>query len=50
MTLRVQTVLECGNGSGDEARFNEWRARVTLTTSNGAANVETVDTMRVNLP
>lgn len=49
-TLRVQTVLECGNGSGDASRFNEWRGRVTLTTGNDAHNLETVDTMRVNLP
>jgi hypothetical protein len=47
--LRVQTTLTCANGEGDASRFNEWKGRVTLTTS-GAQSVETVDTMRVNLP
>ncbi len=47
--LRVQTTLTCGNGDGDAPRFNEWKGRVTLTAGT-AQTVETVDTMRVNLP
>jgi hypothetical protein len=48
--VRVQTTLTCGNGSGDEPRFNDWRGRVTLTTTRGAHVIETADTMRVNIP
>jgi hypothetical protein len=48
-TVRVQTTLTCANGEGDASRFNEWKGRVTLTTG-AAQTVETVDTMRVNLP
>lgn len=47
--LRVQTTLTCANGEGDASRFNEWKGRVTLT-AGAAHTVETVDTMRVNLP
>jgi hypothetical protein len=48
--LRVQTTLTCGNAGGDEYRFNDWRGRVTLTTPGGAHTIETVDTLRVNIP
>jgi hypothetical protein len=48
--LRVQTTLTCGNAGGDEYRFNDWRGRVTLTTPDGAHAIETVDTLRVNIP
>ena len=48
--LRVQTTLNCANGTGDAPRFNEWRGRVTLTGGGTAQTIETADTMRVNLP
>jgi hypothetical protein len=47
--LRVQTTLTCDNGDGDASRYNEWKGRLTLTTTT-AQTIETVDTLRVNLP
>lgn len=49
-TLRLQTSLVCSNGTGDEPRFNEWSARVTLATAMGAVTLESVDRLRVNIP
>jgi hypothetical protein len=48
--LRIDTTLLCGNGVGDEARFNEWSGRLTLTTSSGLVTLETADRLRVNIP
>lgn len=50
MTLRIETTLLCGNGAGDEGRFNVWSGKLTLATSSGAVILETVDTLRVNIP
>jgi hypothetical protein len=50
VTLRVDTTLLCGNGAGDEARFNEWSGRLTLATSSGLVTLETADRLRVNIP
>jgi hypothetical protein len=49
-TLQVGTVLICNNGPGDPGRFNEWKGRVTFTTSAGVFTVETADRLRVNIP
>jgi Tfp pilus assembly protein PilF len=49
-TLQVSTVLICNNGPGDPGRFNEWKGRVTFTTSAGVFTVETADRLRVNIP
>ena len=49
-TLHVQTSLTCNNGLDDAPRFNEWRGRVTLATSVGAAALVTIDLLRVNIP
>jgi hypothetical protein len=49
-TVRLQTSLQCSNGSGDPPRFNEWSGRVVLATPEGAVNLETVDRLRVNIP
>lgn len=48
--LRIDTTLLCGNGVGDEPRFNEWSGRLTLTTSSGLVTLETADRLRVNIP
>ncbi len=50
ITVRVDTSLVCGNGAGDEPRFNEWSGRLTLTTTPGVFSVATADLMRVNIP
>jgi hypothetical protein len=51
-TLRADSSLLCTNGTGGTPRYNEWRARVTLTDVSGA--VLTVTTtgplLRVELP
>jgi hypothetical protein len=49
-TLRLQTTLQCSNGTGDDPRYNEWSGRVTLATGTGAVTLETVDRLRVNIP
>jgi len=49
-TLRVDTTLLCGNGVGDEPRFNEWSGRLTLATTAGLVTLETADRLRVNIP
>jgi hypothetical protein len=49
-TLRLQTTLQCSNGTGGEPRYNEWSGRVTLATGTGAVTLETVDRLRVNIP
>jgi Tetratricopeptide repeat len=49
-TLLVQSSLQCGNGPGDPARYNEWSGRVTLDTSADVFTVETADRLRVNIP
>lgn len=49
VTLRVDSSLLCTNFAGGPARFQEWTARVTLTTSDGVFNLETSDRMRVEL-
>lgn len=50
VTLRIDTTLLCGNGVGDEPRFNEWSGRLTLATSSGLVTLETADRLRVNIP
>jgi hypothetical protein len=50
LSLHVDTTLLCGNGIGDEPRYNDWKARITLSTSNGPVTFETVDRLRVNIP
>jgi hypothetical protein len=50
VTLSVQSSLVCGNGFGDEPRFNEWSGRVTLTTADGVFMIDVGDRMRVNIP
>lgn len=49
-TLRLQTTLQCSNGTGDEPRFNEWSGRLVLATAGAAVTLETVDRLRVNIP
>jgi len=49
VTLRVDSTLLCTNFTGGPARFQEWTARVTLTTSEGVFNLDTSDRMRVEL-
>jgi len=51
-TVRVDTSLLCGNGAGDEPRFNEWSGRltVTLTAAPDVFSLTTADLMRVNIP
>lgn len=49
-TLSVTSTLLCGNGPGDPARFNTWVGRVSVNTSAGVFNVDTIDRMRVDLP
>ncbi len=50
MTLRIDTTLLCGNGAGDEPRFNTWSGNLTLATSSGLVTLQTADTLRVNIP
>jgi hypothetical protein len=50
MILRIETTLLCGNGVGDEGRFNVWSGKLTLATSAGPVTLDTVDTLRVNIP
>ena len=50
VTLRIDTTLLCGNGAGDEARYNVWSGKLTLATSSGLVTLETADTLRVNIP
>jgi hypothetical protein len=50
VTLSLQSSLVCGNGFGDEPRFNEWSGRVTLTTAGGVFMIDVADRMRVNIP
>jgi hypothetical protein len=49
-TLRVNSTLLCGNGTGGESRFNDWSVRVTLATTAGVFVLEAPDRMRVNIP
>ncbi len=49
-TLRVDSSLLCGNGTGGPARSNQWLARLSFTTSAGPFNVETAGRMRIDLP
>ena len=50
-SVQVDSTLLCGNFPGDPARFNEWTAVVSLTTSAGVFNLETREPrLRVNLP
>jgi hypothetical protein len=49
-TVRLNSRIVCGNGSGDAPRFNEWSGAVTLTTSAGLFTLETADRMVINLP
>jgi hypothetical protein len=49
-TLRVDTSLLCGNGTGGPARSNQWLARLSFTTSAGPFHVETTDRLRIELP
>jgi hypothetical protein len=49
-TLRVDSSLLCGNGTGGPARSNQWLARLSFTTSAGPFNVETTDRLRIDLP
>jgi hypothetical protein len=49
-TLRLQTTLQCSNGTGDTPRFSEWSGRLVLATADGAVTLETVDRLRVNIP
>jgi hypothetical protein len=50
IVIRADTTLICANGSGDTPRFNEWMARLTLSTPAGVFTLETVDRLRVNIP
>jgi hypothetical protein len=50
VTLQVTSFLLCGNGPGDEGRFNEWSGSVTLTTPVGVFMIDAADHMRVNIP
>jgi hypothetical protein len=50
VVIRAETTLLCANGSGDAPRFNEWTARLTLSTASGVFTLETVDRLRVNIP
>jgi hypothetical protein len=49
-TIRADTTLICGNGTGDAPRFNEWTGRLTVSTPGGAFTLETIDRLRVNIP
>jgi hypothetical protein len=49
-TLRVDSSLLCGNGTGGPARSNQWLARLSFTTSAGTFDVETSDRLRIDLP
>ena len=49
-TVAVNTFLLCTNGQGDTPRFNEWLARLTISTSAGVFTLETADRLRVNIP
>jgi len=49
-SVQVDSTLLCGNFPGDPARFNEWTALVSLTTTAGVFNLETRERLRVNLP
>ncbi len=49
-TLHVRTTLGCWNDPDGAARYNVWMGRVTLATASGAATVETIDRLRVNIP
>jgi hypothetical protein len=48
--LQVDASITCINDAGNEPRFNTWRGFVSLTTSAGAFNLETANTMRVEVP
>lgn len=50
VTVRLDTLIVCGNGPGDAIRFNEWSGTVTLGTSAGVFTLETQNLMRINLP
>ena len=50
VTLQVTSFLLCGNGPGDEGRFNEWSGHVTFATPAGVFMVDAADRMRVNIP
>jgi hypothetical protein len=50
-TLRVDSHLLCTNGFGGPARYNDWRARITVTDTGGEVlTVSTTDLFRVQLP
>ena len=49
-TLRVETTILCGNGVGDEPRFNVWTGRLTITAGPTSSTLQTVDRLRVNVP
>ena len=50
VTLQIDTTLLCGNGVGDEGRFNVWSGNLTLATSAGLVTLKTADRLRVNIP
>ena len=50
-SVQVDSTLLCNNTAGGPARFNDWSAVVTLTTSAGVFTLQTQeDRLRVNLP
>jgi hypothetical protein len=50
-TLRAESHLLCTNGSGGPERYNDWRARVSITDTSGEVlTVSTTDLFRVVLP
>jgi hypothetical protein len=51
-TVRVESTLLCSNTAGGPPRFNEWSARLILTTEAGAAAAQTspAANMRVVIP
>jgi hypothetical protein len=50
VTVRVDTTLLCTNFTGGPSRFQEWTARLSLSTSEGLFRLETSDRLRVELP
>ena len=50
VTLRVDTTLGCTNDFGNESRYNDWSAEVSLVAAAKIATVRTADRVRVDNP
>lgn len=48
--IQVDASITCINDPGNEPRYNTWQGLVSLATSAGAFNLETSNTMRVEVP